>query len=100
MREVGHLPDAGLLDALSQPRTGVDHRDGVFEQDLRLVAGRRGGVNLGAGLTVCRHEIQADAAAHGRLAVALSDLHVARPEPPVAVRPEPPEDGAETEDLP
>ena len=61
------------------------HGDGVAKEDHRLVALRRGGVDLGAAFAVGRQPVQADAGSERGFAGAFSGLDVGAAKAPGAV---------------
>ena len=64
-----------------QERRPLRHSAGCPGDNRRLVSGRRRAVDLGARLTVSRHEIQRQAAAQSAFAILFGNLDICRPEP-------------------
>ena len=64
-----------------QERRPLRHSAGFPVDNRRLVSGRRRAVDLGARLTVSRHEIQRQAAAQSAFAILFGNLDICRPEP-------------------
>ena len=77
----------------------LHHLHRVREEDHGLILLRRGGVDLGAGLAVGGHAVEAQAAGEGRLPVALALLDVGATEATRAVRPLPAHQRAQLEGL-
>ena len=78
MRQIPHfLATPGLLKPIRQQRRLIDHRHRIAEQDHRLILFRCSGVNLGAGLIVRGHTIEADPGCQRRLARTLGGFDIA-----------------------
>ncbi len=102
-RRMVEIPDlvvaAGLLEMLLQLRRLIDHRHRVAEKDHRLIALRRGGIDLGARFAVCGQAVEPDAGEQRRLAVALALLDVGKAKASRPVGSEPAEQRADDEGL-
>ena len=100
----GGRQDREVVDRARHPcrerRAGRDHAFRLAEDDPRLIARGRGGIDMGAGLAIGHQRIERDPGQQGRLAVLAGDLDIGRAEPPQPVGPFPAEDGAHHELLP